>query len=189
MPDFRFYSSSLEARQALEAAMNERRLHFLPDRNFATRTPQTSSALGIGFWERLRNRQFFVMGDFTVEPIVYHLIDGGAYAGSYTVNQQLSGPLIEVVLPPDIMKNGVMHLTIGSVGYHKEFWTESLGRRYPPPKSLVVTYQEILRTLKLHLRRQKLSDGTTVWIGRKSCELLVEGRAVVESKGKWVKSA
>ena len=181
--DFEFYATAREAHQIFEVATKELSWRYLPSRNFTSPEPSPAESLSQEFWGEMRNAQFFIIGEFTVEQLVFSKVERGTYEGTFTLNQHRSGPLIEVLLPIVTSQGDFLHLTRGLIAHSTKYWTRDFKSNYPAPDSLLKAYARLKAFLKSSMVFQKLDCGKKVWIAPEAATLLLAGKALVSAFG------
>jgi hypothetical protein len=108
----------------------------------------------ISTWEsyaaaRQEERLFFVLFDcYERCPLVTHRIDGGYYEGTYSIEQRVGGPTIDLLISVQYEKEGRKLLSDGSLSYYPTYKDTRTGEMEDPPDLLIMQYKAITKELK-----------------------------------------
>jgi hypothetical protein len=178
--DFSFYASDRDRTAILDAIANLGDYSFIPDREYATGTPEICKTRDATVLNQLSpKRNFYISGPYSKEPPFM----GKAGPQHYYVDQSRGGPLIRLVLPLCREYHGRIWLGSGSLFRPAAFWDDKLACSNKPSEELESHYKRFRQTIKRFLRRRKIR--TTLWIGVDALSLLDKREAVI-ANGWWL---
>ncbi len=83
------------------------------------------------------------------EPLSLWRVDAGYHEGTYTVEQRVGGPAIDVLCCVEYSEDNTEWISGGSIGYYKTYKSLISGEYEPTPKSLITFYKKIIKEIKV----------------------------------------
>ncbi len=185
MAQFTFYASETDRIQILNAILIQRNYTFIGNRCYQEPKPCLFDKMCQALLDNISvNKLLFIKGPFSKLRIQMDQLKGGEYAGSYVVQQNMGGPLLEMSLPGSRREGELVNLTPGDLFYALYYWGLDGEKTFRPTEELKLHYQLLIKTIKKHLIRYDV--GHRIWIGNDACHLLEQGAAKILSRGKWL---
>jgi len=186
MAEFSFYITRGEIPLILGDLFSGTKLRFVADQNFWSPEAPLTDRFDDAFMETIVNGLFFAVGPFTVEPVVLRKISAGRFAGSYTINVQKSGPLLEVACPTERLTGDKVLFGGGLLSYHADYLSQTAGGLVPVPAELKECYATLVKKLKKHLQKVRSKSRDVAYLSIGIMRELKSGRGEVEIGGERV---
>lgn len=116
--------------------------------------------------KRRTDRLFFCVHDYYQQwPLSLKRINRGFYEGTFSVEQRIGGPAIDVLLSANYEKDGKRFVSDGSIGTYPSYENPNSGAMELPPATLTTFYRALIKQIKVDCAVIKGNSGRKWLIG------------------------